>query len=294
MDYERAWGFASKKYTGVNSGLSLIGAIILTILFYLMIWPFSEYGFLDFSKYEVSKSYAWTINMFFPYTSKNRSFIPIFTMLFAFWSVSILYIKSKKLLMQNRALELALVPQSSDFVLAPSTSTEIINKMYEKVDDPKKFLLLNRIERALSNLKNIGRISDVAEVLTVQSENDDNYMESTYTLIKGFIWAIPVLGFIGTVLGLSQAVGGFGNVVAAGADVETLKKSLSGVTSGLAVAFETTYIALVAALFIQLWLTMIKKKEEDFLDECSDYCHRNIITKLRIVELRDEFNKEVE
>ena len=60
----------------------------------------------------------------------------------------------------------------------------------------------------------------------------------------------------------------------------------------MAIAFETTLIALVFALVIQLVLTMIKKKEEDFLDECSDYCHKNIITKLKTVGLRDEYDFE--
>lgn len=34
-------------------------------------------------------------------------------------------------------------------------------------------------------------------------------METSYALVQGFVWAIPVLGFIGTVVGLSQAIGGF-------------------------------------------------------------------------------------
>ena len=107
-------------------------------------------------------------------------------------------------------------------------------------------------------------------------------MDSSYTLVKGLIWAIPVLGFIGTVLGLSQAVGGFGAVVSSGADLETLKNALGGVTSGLGTAFETTLIALVAALVVQLLMTLLMRKEEQFLDECSRYCYENVTSKLRI------------
>ena len=99
------------------------------------------------------------------------------------------------------------------------------------------------------------------------------------------VWAIPVLGFIGTVIGLSTAVGGFGTVVAQGADIEQLKSSLGGVTGGLAVAFETTLIALVAALFVQLVMTFVQNKEELFLDDCADYCHRNLIAKMKNVNL---------
>ena len=111
---------------------------------------------------------------------------------------------------------------------------------------------------------------------------------SSYTVLKGFIWAIPVLGFIGTVIGLSSAVGGFGKVVSEGADIEQLKASLGGVTGGLATAFETTLIALVLAMFVQLFMTFTLNKEELFLDDCADYCHRNIISKMKTINLQDE------
>jgi biopolymer transport protein ExbB/TolQ len=278
LDFERKFAFDSKKYTGVNALFSFILAIVFSGAFYGALYGFSQFG--EFAK----------INMFFHGGPENRSTIPYFIVFLSSWSMAIVFIKSRKLKLQKKALNLDIVPQDVDFVLAPNSASQIMNEMYEKVDDPLKFLLLNRIARSISNLKNIGRISDVAEGLGAQAENDENYLESTYTLLKGFIWAIPVLGFIGTVLGLSEAIGGFGKVVSAGASMEELKHALSGVTAGLAIAFETTLIALVFALVIQLILTMLKKKEEDFLDECSDYCHKNIISKLKTVGLRDEYD----
>jgi biopolymer transport protein ExbB/TolQ len=101
-------------------------------------------------------------------------------------------------------------------------------------------------------------------------------------MISGVVWAIPVLGFIGTVQGLSLAVGNFGKTLQAGAEVARLKQSLLGVTGGLSTAFETTLVGLVAALVIQLCLSFLQQKETEFLDECNDYCHSHVIAKLRI------------
>ncbi len=279
-DIEKVIGFASKKYTGVNNILSFLMAIILSVLFYLALYPF-----WTTHRYQM-------VDMFFHGGECNRSTIPYYTVLLAAWACAILIIKSRKLKMQEKALEIDIVPQDPAFVLSSMNASEILKSIYDKVHMPQKFVLFNRMSRALSNLKNIGRVSDVSSVLTTQAANDEQYFESTYTLLKGFIWGIPVLGFIGTVLGLSQAVGGFGAVVAQGADIDKLKSSLNGVTGGLAVAFETTLIALVAAFVLQLWLTMLKKKEEDFLDECSDYCHRNMISKLRMLDINDEFDSK--
>jgi len=268
-DVERKFGFKGKKYTGVDQFFSFLMAILMTLVFYACLYPFA------YKKVQY-------VDMFFHGGEANRSVIPYFTMLLAFWCVAILILKYSKLGLQQRALSLAILPTDPKFELVPNTAEQILHEIGCKVEDPKQFMLLNRIIRCLSNLKNLGNIPDAAEGLVVQAENDENYLESTYTLVKGFIWAIPVLGFIGTVLGLSQAVGGFGKVVSQGAGIEQLKESLSGVTSGLAIAFETTLIALVAALVIQLMMTIIRKREEDFLDECSDYCHRNIISKLKV------------
>jgi biopolymer transport protein ExbB/TolQ len=103
------------------------------------------------------------------------------------------------------------------------------------------------------------------------------------------VWAIPVLGFIGTVEGLSMAIGGFGSVLASANDFEQVKGALQGVTSGLSVAFETTMQGLVAALIIQLVMTALKKSEEEFLDACGEYCARNIVGRLRLLpfEMRE-------
>jgi biopolymer transport protein ExbB/TolQ len=112
-------------------------------------------------------------------------------------------------------------------------------------------------------------------------------LESSYSIIRGLIWAIPILGFIGTVLGLSKAIGNFGSVLVNSEGLETLKASLQDVTSGLSVAFDTTLIALIAALCIQLIMTAIKKKEESFLDDCKDYCHAYIISRLRLSQSQE-------
>jgi biopolymer transport protein ExbB/TolQ len=129
----------------------------------------------------------------------------------------------------------------------------------------------------------LGRVGDVGEILKAQAESDEGASETSYSLVSGFIWAIPVLGFIGTVLGLSDAIGHFSTVLQQADDISQIKGSLQNVTSGLSTAFETTLVALVAALAIQLWLTFLKKSEQEFLDACSDYCTTQIVNHLRIM-----------
>ena len=125
-------------------------------------------------------------------------------------------------------------------------------------------------------------------MLRAQAENDESHADSSYGVLSGIVWIMPILGFIGTVSGLSSAIGGFGAVLSSDESVATLKDSLSPVTANLGVAFDTTFVALVFAMFIQILVTLLRKDEERFLDECRDYAHVNVISRLKI-----DRNKEV-
>jgi hypothetical protein len=198
--------------------------------------------------------------------------------------ISVLWIKRSKLRFQRQALLVTAVPDDPEFILNETTATSVLSRIHEIVDHPRHFVVLNRIDRALSNLRNIGQIGDVASMLRAQSENDEDQIASSYTLINGLVWAIPVLGFIGTVLGLSHAIGGFGATLQAASDIDTIRNSLQGVTAGLSTAFETTLIALVYALVLQLGISYQQRSEMTFMDECNDYCHSHVVARLRLIE----------
>ena len=92
-----------------------------------------------------------------------------------------------------------------------------------------------------------------------------------------------MLGFIGTVLGLSIAIGEFGNVIAASGDTAQILPALQDVTGGLGIAFDTTLEALVAALTIQLLTTLLHRSEQTFLAQCSEYCTKHVTNRLRLL-----------
>ncbi|MCM8528586.1 MAG: MotA/TolQ/ExbB proton channel family protein [Lentisphaeraceae bacterium] len=277
VDIERKAGFKGGKYTGVNYNLTFFIAILFTVVIYGSLYPL-------YSGEGKSKAIA---DMFY-----ERGYIPYAIAFFSSWSIAILIVKSFKIRLQKKTLEMQVVPMDHKFSLTPQTANVVIDNIYRVVDSPRHFVLFNRIDLALSNLKNIGRIGDVDEILRSHAENDENHMESSYTILKGFIWAIPVLGFIGTVIGLSEAIGGFGGVLEKSDEIDQIKDGLQSVTGGLSTAFETTLLALVFALLIQLITTMVKKKEEDFLDEAGEYCMRCVVAKLRLTEEPEELLKE--
>ena len=199
------------------------------------------------------------------------------------WSLSTIAIKARKVALQRRSLSLDFLPtEDPGFVLTPASAENVLQNLYASVDDPQRFLLTRRIHHALANLRNIGRIADVDEVLRTQAENDEAQVDSSYTVLRGVIWAVPVLGFIGTVLGLSLAMGSFGAVLDRAGDNAELRDALREVVGGLSVAFETTLQGLVAALCVHLLMVRVRRREEEFLDDCKEYCQKNVVGRLRL------------
>ena len=278
LDPEAKMGLTPKKYTGVNALWTFFLGLVFCAFFYGLLYPLHAQN-----KYPM-------VDMFFHGGAENRSTIPYFTMFLTFWCLAFLFVKWQKLNVQRMALGIMLTPSDSRFVITRLIAAPLVAQLHQRVFQSEKFMVFWRIECALNGLDNLGKVSEVSAVLNDLAENDSNLVESSYTLTKGLIWAIPVLGFIGTVLGLSQAVGGFGRVVSSGADLETLKNALGNVTSGLGIAFETTLIALVAALLVQLLMTILMRKEEEFLDDCADYCYTNVTSKLKIFGENEQDN----
>ncbi|MHC4561149.1 MAG: MotA/TolQ/ExbB proton channel family protein [Planctomycetota bacterium] len=262
-DIERRLGMPAGRFTSPGVLLPLLSGALLTVGVFAVLWLLPKTTVTD---------------MF----TRNMVITPAIVFL-TLWSLMMLLVKGRKVALQRRALSLKLITiDEPGRYLTDSSAEEVLNALYTAVDDPQQFFLTRRIHHALVNLRNIGRIGDVDEVLRTQGENDEAQVDSSYTVLRGFIWAIPVLGFIGTVLGLSLAMGSFGQVLAGASEMELLRDALKDVVAGLAVAFETTLQGLVAALCIHLLMVRCRRKEEQFLDDCKEYCQKHIVSRLRL------------
>ena len=271
MGWEQKLGFEAGRFTAVNLGMTSILGAVFALVFYSGVWIVHRtFPSLDtLSDAFLRSQNLWTV-------------IPLVTLFF--WSVAFLLMKTLKFRLQKKAMAWAVVPANPDFVLTEETARAVLERIQGLVDYPGQFLLLNRIERGLSNLHHLGKVSEVSSVLRGQAQDDENAMINSFTLVQGFVWGMPVLGFIGTAQGLAFAIAGFAGVLQGqDASLDTIKQSLLQVTGGLATAFGTTLVALIFALIIQIWMVFRQRAELQFLDECNDYCQSHVISKLRLI-----------
>jgi biopolymer transport protein ExbB/TolQ len=265
-DIECMVGFPSGRYTVASAPLWLGVAAFMTILVALFLVIVAPDGYL--------------------LLMMNRCWTNWAVVFFSWWCLGILFAKWIKTSIQLRALRAVdIVPRRGDFILSPGTSGDILRRIKAVAERPKDFLLFRRIDMALSNLGNIGEVRDVGAVLESQADSDGSSVDSSYTVIRSLIWTIPILGFIGTVVGLSQAIGSFTDVLTqTGSDAGSIKSKLGPVVGGLATAFETTLVALIAAVIIQLLSTWVYKREEALLDGITDFTTENVLSRLKLTD----------
>ena len=123
-----------------------------------------------------------------------------------------------------------------------------------------------RLIDALEGVERKNTADTLDEDLLHLSDQDGGRAHDSYGLVRIIVWAIPMLGFLGTVVGITDALGNLdANELA-----NSLETAITGLTGGLYVAFDTTAIALCFAMvlmFVQFgldrWETQILSAVDD-------------------------------
>jgi biopolymer transport protein ExbB/TolQ len=191
--------------------------------------------------------------------------------------MAILYLKYLKIKHQERAILLNLFPSNLGETVNPSTVGAFIDNIYDMPASMRDSIMVNRIRKALELFEARNSKSETEAMLNSSSAVDANRSNGSYSLVKVFLWAIPILGFIGTVQGLAQAVASL-NIDAS--DPAALKAAIGNLTGGLGVAFDTTLLGLILSMFMSFPLALIQKQDEESLNLIDVFCSEKLIPRL--------------
>ncbi|MCT4364332.1 MAG: MotA/TolQ/ExbB proton channel family protein [Synechococcaceae cyanobacterium MAG-AL2] len=125
----------------------------------------------------------------------------------------------------------------------------------------RRTVISNRLCRLLrcfqdSRSRQVTRELHQDDIALTQSDIEDSYL-----VTRTMIWVLPMLGFLGTVLGISTSIGGFTGLLANIDDLETVKASLTAVTGGLSTAFDTTLLGIVTAVLCMVLMSIAERGE---------------------------------
>jgi len=263
-------GWEEKDPTNPNSLLSFGIGFIVFLAWVGILYPFNPPASTPVAEYTGMQFVA---SLFY-----KHMLVSFTNTLFFTWAMSIVYLKYRKLRHQREALMLDVLPWEIGAEINAQNVGSFIDQLYKLPVRLRDSMMVNRIRKALELFEVKQNVGAVTNMLSSQSDIDSMRIGGSYTLLKAFLWAIPILGFIGTVLGLSHAIGGmnFSNVE----DVKLIMESINNVTSGLGTAFDATLLGLVLAMTLNFPLNSMMKSEDDCLNDIDAFCNEVLLPRL--------------
>ena len=135
----------------------------------------------------------------------------------------------------------------------------------------KEHYLWQRLTAMMAYLQRSDSTANAETELKYLSELDYERQQQRFALVRILIWATPMLGFLGTVLGISEALGGIS--VGPENNFETMMNGLRG---SLYVAFDTTALALTLSMFLMFVQFLIDRFELQLLSIVDTRVHAEV------------------
>ncbi|MFM8728628.1 MAG: MotA/TolQ/ExbB proton channel family protein, partial [Planctomycetaceae bacterium] len=116
-----------------------------------------------------------------------------------------------------------------------------------------------------SRTSGLNEFQQIMELNREQSALDQEHEAGRFTLTKYILYLLPVIGFIGTVEGISKALANISIVLPMVKDLDGFMNNLTSVTSALQIAFDSTLLALFLSATLMFLQTMMLRRAEDLL-----------------------------
>jgi biopolymer transport protein ExbB/TolQ len=129
----------------------------------------------------------------------------------------------------------------------------------------------HRIVEILNFVKQRRSVQDLDDFQRALADNDALALDSSYGLLRFITWAIPILGFLGTVLGITGAI--------SGVTPEVLEKSLGTVTDGLALAFDATALGLALTMATMFLTFLVERREQGILERVDRWVELHVANR---------------
>ncbi|PLW81853.1 MotA/TolQ/ExbB proton channel family protein [Kineobactrum sediminis] len=187
------------------------------------------------------------------------------------WALAIMAYKGRNSLREQQLLERSLLDIPEGTTLLPEDAREYSRSLEALPSREKDYLLPRTLLSALQRFSTTGSIQAVSDTIREQCEVESDRLDSELSMVRYIAWAIPSIGFIGTVRGIGDALG---------QAYKAVEGDISGVTVSLGVAFNSTFVALVLSIVIMFCLHQLQQSQERLVLDCQRYADKHLLRHL--------------
>jgi biopolymer transport protein ExbB/TolQ len=188
------------------------------------------------------------------------------------WALMIMSYKAKFSFQEKNMLAHVMLKVKQGASIHPEDARHLCQPLKQLPEDEQGMLAPRTLLIALTRFAATASVAAVATAVKDICQAEAERLDSELAMIRYIAWAIPSIGFIGTVRGIGEALGQAHQAV---------EGNIIGVTNSLGVAFNSTFIALVISIFIMFFTHQLQLMQERLVQNTQDYCDTNLLNHLK-------------
>ena len=211
------------------------------------------------------------------YVSKRSVYVVVYDyeqeacFILMLWAVAIMAYKAITTIRHRRLLNLDLIPLAEGVQILPEDTRDLSRRIQALPADQCNSLLPRALLAALQRFSSTRNVQDVADATHAYCSAEAERLDSELSMIRYIAWAIPSVGFLGTVRGIGDALG---------QAHKALEGDIFGVTRSLGVAFNSTLIALLISIVLMFFLHQLQLLQKRYVLDAKEYCEENLTRHL--------------
>jgi biopolymer transport protein ExbB/TolQ len=194
-------------------------------------------------------------------------------LILATWALCLIGYQASEVARNRRLFDKDYVELGEGHVVLPDDARAYGRPIESLPRDEQEMLLPRALMVALNRFGATRSVQDSAEAVRAECENELDRLDAQLSMVRFTAWAIPAVGFVGTVRGIGRAL-----QEAQGA----LHGDISGVTLGLGVTFNATLTALVACIIVMFFLHQLQQAQDRLVLDARMYIDRRLIRNMRV------------
>jgi biopolymer transport protein ExbB/TolQ len=247
----------------------LLAVIVVHAIFVTVVRPNAESTIRQHAEmaaageaYEVPRSFFIVIKDF----EQEACFILMF------WALAIMGYKTRSAMNEQKMFATQLISISEGSRVLPEDASQLARPLQSLPEDQRPLLLPRALQIALTRFQVTDSVQSATDAVNTVCSNENDRLDSELSMVRYITWAIPSIGFIGTVRGIGAALG---------QAHEAMEGNIAGVTSSLGVAFNSTFIALMISMVVMFFMHQLQLIQERLVLDSHAYCENNLLRFLK-------------
>jgi biopolymer transport protein ExbB/TolQ len=201
---------------------------------------------------------------------------PKWEIIFCYWGMIILGYKLVHVTRERRLFQQDFVRVQPGERIIPDDALDRYKELKTAVERESRWrerLLPECIMASLHRFHATSSVQDAANAVRERAELAGDELDSSLGLVRYIAWAIPAIGFIGTVRGIGDALN-FAE--------QAIHGDISAVTTGLGLAFNSTFVGLSLCIVLMFFLHLVQGRQEAFIIETQAFLRDKLIDVMKV------------